>query len=51
MPTDEQLKEQADKILTEVIDKNPKDKEMIEAQKRANKELLGHEGDYSPDKY
>ncbi len=51
MPSEEQLKEQADKILTEVVDKNPNDREMIEAQKRANKELLGHEGEYSPDKH
>ena len=51
MPSEEQLKEQADKILTEVVDKNPNDRGMIEAQKRANKELLGHEGEYSPDKH
>ena len=50
MPTEEQLKEQADKILTEVIYRDPNDREMIEAQKRANKELLGHEGEYSPEK-
>ena len=44
-------KDKADEIITRLTDKNPSDREAIAAQKKANKELLGHEGEYAPEKH
>lgn len=51
MPTDEQKKDKADKIITDLTDKNPSDHDSIKAQKKANKEQFGHEGEYNADKH
>jgi HPt (histidine-containing phosphotransfer) domain-containing protein len=48
MPTDEQMKDKANEIITKLTDKNPSDKQSIDAQKKANEKAFGHQGEYDP---
>ena len=51
MSDDNDKKNKADEIITNMTDKNPSDQEAIKIQKKVNKELLGHEGEFNPDKH
>ncbi|VVB65017.1 Uncharacterised protein [uncultured archaeon] len=45
---EDRQKEKADEIITDMLI-DGSDQESINAQKKANKELLGYEGDFNPD--